>query len=293
MLQSTINNSLYCNSKEYDAKSDPKSNSLVAPPTSDIEEIKITDTETINGCSPHTLLTNREIPAIIHGVIPMVKQTTADRFPTIRRDLHAVRVVIHKEIIMGVTRSTTGVIKDPPVVNCKEASRPILVDKNTVEIPPRTTTQVLTVIGPSAPPIGIGSYDIEGRRQSITLNEGRNAEPLDASINIFPDKHRYPTPGWSKIVGSKVVTDKSANVYARGRMNFKSDTVLSENPNFINFRLSPVNTTDKLGSVIVPTTRVGSPINGSYWLQPGPHIEEATADRVSKTKAKNHCNFKS
>ena len=55
---------------------------------------------------------------------------------------------------------------------------------------------------------------------------------------------------------------------------------------------SPVNTTDKIGSVIVTTTKVGRQTNGSDWLQTGHYIEEATADRVSKTKKKNHYNLK-
>ena len=76
-------------------------------------------------------------------------------------------------------------------------------------------------------------------------------------------------------------------------MNFGSDIVLSKNLNFMNFGLSPVNTTDKLGSVINPTTRFGMPTNGSDWLQPGHDIEESTADGLSKLKAKNHFNFKS
>ena len=66
-----------------------------------------------------------------------------------------------------------------------------------------------------------------------------------------------------KIIGSKVVTKKSADVYVRGQMNFGSDTVFSKNPNFINFGMSPINTTDKLRSVIFPTTRVGRPANFS------------------------------
>ena len=60
----------------------------------------------------------------------------------------------------------------------------------------------------------------------------------------------------------------------------------------MNFGLLPVNKTDKLGSVIVPTTRVRMPKNGSDWLQPGHDIEENTAHRVTETKAKNHYNFK-
>ena len=60
----------------------------------------------------------------------------------------------------------------------------------------------------------------------------------------------------------------------------------------MNFGLSPINTTDKLGFVINPTTRVERPTNGSNWLQPGHDIYEATADRLSKKKSNNHYNFK-
>ena len=56
MIQSTINNS-----EEDDVESDPNSNPKV-------------DTYTTNGNSPHKLLTNREIPAIIQGIIPPVNQ---------------------------------------------------------------------------------------------------------------------------------------------------------------------------------------------------------------------------
>ena len=76
-------------------------------------------------------------------------------------------------------------------------------------------------------------------------------------------------------------------------MNFRSDTVLSEIPNFMNFRLLSVNTTYELWFIFVPTTIVGRLMDGSNWLLPGHDINEATADGVSKTKAKNNYNFKS
>ena len=117
--------------------------------------------------------------------------------------------------------------------------------------------------------------------------EARNAKLLDASINQFPSKNRDPTPGWSKISSIKVVNNKTADVYARSRMNFGSDTVLSKNPNFMNFGLSPVNTADKLGSVIIPKTRVGRPTNVSDWLHHGHDISGYTADGVNKMKAKS------
>ena len=76
-------------------------------------------------------------------------------------------------------------------------------------------------------------------------------------------------------------------------MNFGSDTVLSECPNFMDFGMSSVNTTDELGYVFVPTTRNGRPVDVSNWLPPGHDIIKSTADRVRGTKAKNHYNFKS
>ena len=97
-----------------------------------------------------------------------------------------------------------------------------------------------------------------------------------------------PTPSWSMVIGSKTFTNKSADVYACIRMNSGSDTVLSKSPKFMDFGLSYVNTTDELGSVFVRTTRKGSPMDGSNWLPPGQYIIEATADRVSRRKAKNH-----
>ena len=76
-------------------------------------------------------------------------------------------------------------------------------------------------------------------------------------------------------------------------MDFGSDTVLSESPNFMDFGLSSVNTTDELGSVSAPTTRIVRTEYAFNWLPPYHDISEATADRVSGTKAKNHYNFKS
>ena len=76
-------------------------------------------------------------------------------------------------------------------------------------------------------------------------------------------------------------------------MNFGSDTVISESPNLMDFGLSYVNTTDELGSVFVPTTRIGSLTDVSNWLPPGHDISETTVDRVRGTKENNHYNYKS
>ena len=77
-LQSTIYNSTDDHSNKNVAKSNPKSDPLVSTHTSDGNERKISDTDTTKGNFPHKLLMNREIPAIIQGVIPPINQTTAD-----------------------------------------------------------------------------------------------------------------------------------------------------------------------------------------------------------------------
>ena len=92
-FQSTINNYEHYNSEEDVAGSDPKSDPLVDTHTSDRKEGKTTDTDTTKGNSPHKLLTNREIPEIIQGVIPPVNRMTADGVATSGRDLHVVRAV--------------------------------------------------------------------------------------------------------------------------------------------------------------------------------------------------------
>ena len=116
------------------------------------------------------------MPEIIQGVILSVNQTTVDGVATSGRALHAVRAVIHKEIVTGATHSDAGVLKDPLVVNWRDVGGTIPVDINTVGIPPRTTTKVCTCTGTSVSPIIIGSQNIEGPWRSIIPQEVRNAD---------------------------------------------------------------------------------------------------------------------
>ena len=218
---------------------------------------------------------------MIQGVIPLVNQTTADGVATNGRALHAVRAVLLKEIVTGATRSAEGVLKDHPLVNWKDTGRTIPVNRKIVGIPPRTTTQVWTGTGPFVPPINIGRQKIEGPRRSIIPQEFRNAQQFDASINIIPAKHRDTTPSWSKVIISKTFTNKRIDVYTRGRMNFTSYTVLYESPNFMDFGLSSIKTTDELGSVFVHKNRIGRSTDGTIWLPPVQDISEATTNIVT------------
>ena len=83
-------------------------------------------------------------------------------------------------------------------------------------------------------------------------------------------------PSWIKVIGSKTFTKIIADIYARIRMNIADDIVLSKSPNFMDFGISSVNTTDELRSVFIPTTRIRRLTGGSNWLLPGLYISQAT-----------------
>ena len=76
-------------------------------------------------------------------------------------------------------------------------------------------------------------------------------------------------------------------------MNFRSNDVFTQNPNFVNLRIVSVNTTGKLVSVSVPTTRVKSLLCSSDCIWHEHDIEEATTDKMNETRAKRDYVLKS
>ena len=121
-----------------------------------------------------------------------------------------------------------------------------------------------------------GNQDIVIPRSSIIANKARNAEPLDTPINRILDVHGHPTSIFSKVIDPKTVSGESGDVYACESMDFASNSVVSESPNFMDLGLSPANTTDKLKSVIVPTTRVEGFVDISNWIASRRGCEEFT-----------------
>ena len=160
-------------------------------------------------------------------------------------------------------------------------------------MPPRSTTPVHIGTGNLVSPNRTKSQYIGSPRQFISLQEVSNAEPLETSIHGISSKHRDPAPTWSNLNGSKFSNKSFSDVYSRCWMNLARDTVLTKIPNFMDLGLSSVHTTDELGPVFIPTTRIGSPMHVSNWIPPGHRISEATVDRVSETRLKQNYNYNS
>ena len=89
---------------------------------------------------------------------------------------------------------------------------------------------------------------------------------LKTSNDGLFDKNSGPRPSFSKVVGRKLTGDPSVDVNLRGGMQFGSDSVVTPNPNFVNFRIASVNATDRLGSVSATTTIFGRPTSSSDWF---------------------------
>ena len=70
-----------------------------------------------------------------------------------------------------------------------------------------------------------------------------------------------------------IVTDAA---HSTARVFQPHDTVLTGSPNFVNLRLSSIHTSDELGSVFIPTTRIGTPTYGLNWSPPVHKIGEVT-----------------
>ena len=199
---------------------------------------------------------NRFVPNITPGEIRPIDQLVTEDVPVIRETLGARQTVLPKEIVADAACSGVHILWTPREVSHTGRDSSMPRDVNTAIVTAMLTLQSPNFIGTSDSPTQTGTQDIVSPRRSIIPQKGRNAEPLDAPINQFPAVHGHPTPIFSKAIGPKTVPKESTDVYACKRIEFASNSVVAEIPNFMDFRLSPANTTDKLKSVIGPNTRV-------------------------------------
>ena len=165
-------------------------------------------------------------------------------------------------------------------------------DGNTVIGSTRLTSPVRIGGSTTGSPSRTENQDNISPRGSICNQCIRDAQPLDTSINGIYSEHMDSAPIFRKVIGRKFKGESSANVNSRCRINFGSDAVLTESPNFVNLGLASVHTPDKLGSVFIPTTRIGMQTDGSNWLPTSNCIGEVTLDKVSRTGSEQDYNVK-
>ena len=89
-----------------------------------------------------------------------------------------------------------------------------------------------------------GNQDIFSPSHPIIAKRGSNVEPFDASINGFLAINGHSTSYFSGVIGLEAFSAEVADVNPCERMNFASNSVLGETPNFVDLRLSPAHITD-------------------------------------------------
>ena len=193
--------------------------------------------------------------------------------------------MLPEEIFTDAARSGARIFRNAREVIRTGRDRSTPRDVNTT-----VATAMLTPQGPilnstSNSPTRNGNQDIVIPKRSIIATEARKAEPLDAPINRILAVHGHPTSIFSKVIGPKTVSGESANVYARKRMDFASNSVVAESPNFMDLGLSPAHTTGDLKSVISRATRIEGLKYSSDSLASKKGIEEVTFERVSEVQA--------
>ena len=137
----------------------------------------------------------------------------------------------------------------------------------------------------SITPVRYGAQDVISPSHISIAKRDRNAEPLEAPIDVSLAVNGQSTSFFRKVIVLETVPGEVADVNACERMNFTSNSVLGESPKFMDLGLSPANTADKLNSVLSSATRAEGLTENSEWIASRHGCKEFTLGIVSKAKA--------
>ena len=189
--------------------------------------------------------------------------------------------MLPKKIVMDVARSGTRIFRAPREVIQTGRDGYTPRDVNAAVTTARLTPSNPSFNSTSNFQTRNGNQYIVSPRRSIIATKARNAEPLEAPINRISAVHGHSTSIFSKLIGPKTVSGEIDDVYARKRMDFASNSVVAESPNFLDLGLLPANIADKLESIISPTTIVKGLTDSSNWLASRHGCKEVTVGEVS------------
>ena len=192
-------------------------------------------------------------------------------------------MILSKDIVTDAARSAAHVLRTPTDVSRHGTDGTTPWDRNTAIWSTRLTNPVWIGGSNTGSPSRTGSQYIIIPRGSIGPQWIRDAQPLNTSINGIYSKNMGPSPTWIKVVGQKFTKESSADVKLHCWKNFGSDAIHTKSTTFVNLGLASVHTSDEIGSVFIPTTRIRLPTDGSNWLPTSHRIGKVTDDRLSRT----------
>ena len=131
----------------------------------------------------------------------------------------------------------------------------------------------------------IGRLDVLNKWQSTSPSVSRNTQTFDASVDGNLSNDRDSTSVFSKAIGSELFDSLSAKIYLRCQMDFTSNAVRTEVPDFVDLGLLAVNASDKFKTFGNPATRARRPTDVHHWSFLDHAIGEATEVGKSGTRS--------
>ena len=128
-----------------------------------------------------------------------------------------------------------------------------------------------------------GSLDVLNKRISGSPSVSRNTQKFGASVDINLANDGYSTSIFSKLLGRELPDSISANIYSLCWMDFMSNAVRTEAPNFVDLGLPAVNTLYEFNTFGTPDIRFIRPTCGFHWSAPGHVFGEAKLVGMSGT----------
>ena len=177
-----------------------------------------------------------------------------------------------KVSVMDTARSCGHIFRNHRKVSCMGRYSTMPQDVNFAE-----TESRLNSPSPGSKPNSI--YPVRCRTQEFIsishfsiAKRYSNAKPLDAPIDGSLAVIGHSMSFFREVIGLETVPGEVADVNARKRMNFASNSVLGKTLKFLGLSLSPAHTADELNSVFAPATRSGGLTDNSNWLASRHHI---------------------
>ena len=108
---------------------------------------------------------------------------------------------------------------------------------------------------------------------------------MDTALDrIFPNDQDSVSI-FSKVIFCDFSHGSSDNLYSRCKMNFSSDFVQTDAPQFVDLGFPAINTSNELSVLGTLDIRIITQTDGSHWLAPDHVFGEATAVRMSAARS--------
>ena len=272
-----------------DAKGDPASDPTTVTHTSDGEG---NVTYTSNRILQQRLLSNRTLP-IVPVVVPDMDPRIDNRITTMGGASNTILTHATKEVVADVTRGSVRVNRNPRHVSQTGRDNTIPCDTGLAvsykPVPPSVLIGIPTIY-PACETSG--RSQVGKKRQSTSPDEVRNAQKLDTTVDRkFPNDQDYASI-FRRVIGHELSQGSSDYLYLSCLMNFSSNIVQSEAPQFVDLGLPAVNTSNEFCIISTPATRIRSPKDGSHWSAPDHVFGEATAVGISGARSDQYYSYK-